>query len=139
MTRIHIINNVPERAHPYAVRFFECLQFLQNHPEQRQLQMTADFQRYQEVSTNLEMLHFGAYSAYCAGEYEAAWNWYIQMPWEQKEFRNEEAFQLMVQLFQKKPNVSVMISILRRVMKNESLIGKQEIRNTISAILALFK
>lgn len=139
MTRIHIINNVPERAHPYAVRFFECLQFLQNHPEQRQLQMTADFQRYQEVSTNLEMLHFGAYSAYCAGEYEAAWNWYMQMPWEQKEFRNEEAFQLMVQLFQKKPNVSVMISILRRVMKNESLIGKQEIRNTISAILALFK
>lgn len=136
MVRIHIINNLPGRAYPYAIRFFECVQFLQNYPEQKQLQMTVDYQRYQEVSVTLEMLHFGAYSAYHAKEYEAAWSWYVQMPWEQKEFQNEEAFYLMVQLFQESRNVTAMIGILKRIMKNETLIGKQEIRNTISAILA---
>ena len=139
MTRIHIINNLPERAYPYTTRYFDCIRFLQSYPEQKQLQMTADFQRYQEVSAYLEMLHFGAYSAWRAKEYETAWIWYTQMPWEQKEFQNEEAFFLMIQLFQENKNVTAMINILKRVIKNETLIGKQEIRNIISTILASLK
>ena len=139
MVRIHIINNLPEKAYSYAAKYFDTLQFLQSHPEQKQLQMTADYQRYHETSVVLEMLNFGAYSAYHAKEYEMAWNWYSKMPWENKAFQNEEAFYLMVQLFQKNRNATMMIGILKRVMKNETLIGKQEIRNTISAILATLK
>lgn len=139
MVRIHIINNLPERAYSYAVNYFETFFFLETHPEQKQLQMTADFQRYQETSAYLDMLHFGAYSARQKKEYETAWKWYAQMPWEQNAFQNEEAFYLMVQLYQENPRVAEIIGIFKRIMKNETLISKQEIRNTISAILASLK
>lgn len=139
MARIHMINNKPEKAYPYAVMYFKTLQFLKENPELRQIQMAADFQRYQEMDSYLEMLHFGAYSAYHVQAYQEAWQWYMKMPWEQKEFQNAEAFFLMVQLYQNNRNISNVVGIIKRVMKNETLIGNQKVRNTISAILASIK
>ncbi len=139
MVRIHLINNVPEKAYPYAVKYFKTLRFLQEHPEQKQLQMTADFSRYQNRAAYLEMLHFGAYSAWRAKAYEDAWSWYMELPWESNEFPAEEAFQFMIQLFQEMPSAKGFITVAAKVMKNKSLISKPYIRNTISEILGLLK
>lgn len=139
MIRIHLINNNPERAYPYAMRYFKTLTFLQDHPEQRQLQMTADFSRYQNRASYLEMMHFGAYSAWRAKAYENSWSWYMELPWEGNEFPAEEAFQFMIQLFQEKPSAKGFITVAAKVMKNESLISKPYIRNTITEILGLLK
>lgn len=136
MVRIHIINNAPEKAYVYAEKFFHTRQFLKEHPEIKQRQMTADFQRYQEESVYLEMLHFGAYSAWQAKGYKAAWQWYSQMPWEQGTFQNTEAFFLMIRLFRENPAVTEILDIFKRIVKNEELIQKTEVRTRISEILA---
>ena len=139
MVRLCLINNQPECAYPYAVTYFETLQYLMENKEIQQIQMAADSYRYQAREARLEMLHFGAYSAWKAGEYAAAWDLYRQMPWEDESFQNEEAFQLMLGLFQEHADVRTMLDILKRVMKNHSLMQLATVRKSIGDILALLK
>lgn len=135
MVRICIINNEPERAYPYAVNYFQTLQMLYENEALQQEQMTADFVRYQNENAYMEMLHFGAYCAWKAKQYAVAWNWYESMPWEEPAFGNEEAFQFLVQLFLETGEKERMLSVIKRVMKNQSLIGKPNVKAGVSFVL----
>ena len=64
MTRICLIKEMPERAIPYIQSYFETLEYLQQHPKEQQLQMTADFARYQTKEACLEMGRFNSYCNY---------------------------------------------------------------------------
>ena len=139
MVRLCLLNNCPEKAYPYAKKYFTTLQFLKENERERQLQMAADSFRYQTEEAYLEMLHFGAYGAWRAGAYADAWDWYQKMPWEEETFQNEEAFQLMLGLFQEQGNVRALLDILKRVMKNQSLMQIAAVRKSISDVLAMLK
>ena len=135
MVRICLIKEQPEKAYPYAVTYFQLLQLLYENEELRQEQMTADFKRYQSENTYLEMLHFGAYSAWKAKQYTVAWNWYESMQWEEAEFKNEEAFLFAVQLFSETREIARMLAIIKRVMKNVSLITQPNVKAQVSFVL----
>lgn len=82
MTRLHILENQYNQAYPYIRQYFETLQFLQLHPEEAQLQMTADFARYQAQNVIDEMTEFGGFCAWAAEDYTEAWKYYMKMPLE---------------------------------------------------------
>lgn len=135
LVRICLINNKPQLAYPYAVRYFQSLQILWENKELQQKQMIADFKRYQTEEAYLEMLHFGAYSAWKAKQYTVAWNWYECMPWEEPQYKNEEAFHFMVQLFLETREKARVIALIKRVMKNATMINQSNIKNEISLVL----
>lgn len=135
MVRICIIQDEPERAYPYAVNYFQTLQLLYENEVLRQEQMTADFMRYQDEKAYMEMLHFGAYCAWQAKQYGVAWNWYESMPWEDVAFQNEEAFSFMVQLFLDTRETERMLALVKRIMKNQALIGIPNVKAGISFVL----
>ena len=139
MVRLCLINNQPETAYLYVVKYFETLQYLEENKEIQQIQMAADSYRYQAQEAQLEMLHFGAYSAWKAKEYTVAWDLYRQMPWENAAFQNEEAFQLMLGLFQEHADVRKLLDILKRIMKNQSMMQIASVRKSIGDVLALMK
>lgn len=139
MVRICLLNNEPEKAVPYAINYFRTVHELYDNEELQQEQMIADFKRYQTTEAYLEMLNFGAYSAWKAKEYSVAWNWYECMPWEDSEFQNEEAFQFVVQLFLETREVVKMLAIVKRVMKNQSLISRANMKAGVSLVLSEMK
>lgn len=139
MVRLCLLNDCPEKAYPHAKKYFETFQFLKKNERERQLQMAADSYRYQTEEAFCEMLHFGAYGAWRAGAYADAWSWYQAMPWEEEQFQNEEAFQLMLGLFQEQADVRTLVDILKRVMKNQSLMQIVAVRKSISNVLAMLK
>ena len=101
--------------------------------------MTADFVRYQDKKAYLEMLHYGAYSAWQAGQYAMAWNWYECMPWEKSDFQNEEAFLFILQLFLETRAKEPMLSIVKRIMQNREFVSKPTIMSGISTVLSEMK
>lgn len=135
MVRICLIKNTPKTAFPYALRYFQTLQSLYENTDLQQEQMLADFKRYQTEEAYLEMLHFGAYSAWQAKEYSTAWSWYECMPWEEIGFQNEEAFRFVVQLFLETKERNRMLNLVKRVMKNTSLTNFPAVREGIAFIL----
>lgn len=135
LVRIHILCGELAEAHPYAVRYFELLDWLRENPEQQQLQMTADFLRYQNDAGCLEMLHFGAYCAWHAKQYADAWKWYQEMPWEIDFGKNEEAFGFMVSLSRENVDVQKLLHILKRIMKNKTMMAKEGIKNNVALVL----
>lgn len=135
MVRICLLNNAPEKAFPYAVNYFRTVHELYDNETLQQEQMCADFIRYQTPETYLEMLHFGAYSAWKAKEYSIAWNWYECMPWENGNFQNEEAFQFVVQLFLETREDKKMLALAKRVMKNTAWIRQPNVQAGISLVL----
>ncbi len=139
MVRIHLIKKTVKRAYLYAITYFEAIQILKNNAELQQLQMTADFQRYQTEQAYLEMLHFGAYSACLAGVYTRAWNWYVEMPWENNNFCNEDGFDFILELFRVNPDMAKFKNIMGRIMKNSSMMKKPVIRKKIATVLSNIK
>ena len=135
MVRICLLNNAPEKAFPYAVNYFRTVHELYDNEMLQQEQMIADFKRYQTSEAYLEMLHFGAYSAWKAKEYSIAWNWYECMPWENGNFQNEEAFQFVVQLFLETREDKKMLALAKRVMKNTAWIRQPNVQAGISLVL----
>ncbi len=139
MVRIYILNGNPAGAYPYAVKYFETILWLQEHPDERQLQMTADFQRYQSDAGLQEMLRFGAYCAMNAGEYDAAWLWYSWMPWESESFDDEEAFQFMLELAAVNLDMVRLVNILKRILKNKTMMKNSMVKNRIAGVLQQLK
>lgn len=135
IVRICLIKEKPEVAYPYAVRYFQAVQMLYENDRLQQEQMIADSMRYQDTKSYLEMLHFGAYSAWKANQHATAWNWYECMPWEKCDFRNEEAFLFAAQLFWETGAKEPMLNIIKRIMQNRSFISKSTIRAEISMVL----
>lgn len=135
MVRIHLLKNTPEQAYPYAVKYFNTYQFLKKHSEIQQLQMTADFHRYQTMQTYQEMLHFGGFSACQAGAYQDAWEWYEQLPWEQNGFCNEEAWRIILDLCNTCPDERKILNILKRIMKNPAMIQIGWVKRSVSEVL----
>lgn len=135
LVRICLIKGKPELAYPYAMHYFQTIQKLFDNEDMQQEQMIADFKRYQATETYLEMLHFGAYSAWKAARYATAWNWYECMPWEEQDFQNEEAFGFVVQLFLETGAKEPMLSITKRVMKNREFISRTNVMTGVKMIL----
>ena len=139
MVRIHLIKDTIQKAYLYAMKYFEALQILKDNPEKQQVQMAVDFQRYQTEEAYWEMLHFGAYSACIAGVYQKAWDWYLEMPWEDIRFYNEEDFVFILELFRANPNMKNLKNIVNRVVKNSSMMKKDSIRKKMGEILSNIK
>ncbi len=139
MVRLCLLHNLPEKAYPFAVTYFETYRILMENKELQQKQMSADSYRYQSDESYLEMLHFGAYSAWKAGAYEAAWQWYHFMPWEQEDFENEEAFQMMLGLVQEYTDIRTLLDILRRLLKNNRMMQKETVRKSVSELLSMLR
>ena len=139
MTRISILKDEPERGYPYAKKYFETLAYLQKNPTEQQLQMTADFSRYQTTSAYLEMLHFGAYCACKAKACEDAWSWYDAMPWETAGYSNAEGFSFAMQMYRENPNQKALLGMVKRLMKNSNEVQKDTIKNMLSEALDMIK
>ena len=139
LVRIHILSGEIAGAYPYAVRYFDLLDWLEQNPEQQQLQMTADFLRYQNKTGYLEMLHFCAYCAWQAKEYDSAWNWYQAMPWEENFGYNEEDFGFLLCLAQEKLDAGKLLHILKRILGNTSMMQNAGIRTRVAGVLQSLK
>lgn len=139
MTRISILKDEPESGYEYAKRYLESLMYLQQNPEKQQLQMTADFARYQTTSAYLEMLHFGAYCALKAKAYRDAWEWYETMPWETAGYSNAEGFSFALQLYRENPNQKALLGMVKRLMKNQSEVVKETSKKMLSEALDMVK
>ena len=139
MMRIHLLKQTGEKAYIYAMKYFEKLDILRKNQELQQLQMTADFGRYQTKEAYLEVLHFGAYSASIAGVYKKAWEWYLEMPWEDNSFCNEEDFLFIIELFRANPNMTNLKNILNRVVKNTSMMQIDSVRKKMKEIISNVK
>ena len=59
--------------------------------------------------------------------------------WENAEPSKEEAFQKVLELLQKQPDIPRIVGILKRVMKNPAMIQKAWVRNAMGDILAALK
>ena len=118
LTKINILQKNYVKAYEFVLQYFETLLFLREHKEEQQLQMVADFYRYQSQEAYLEMLHFAAYCAWQAGKYEDAWFFFQELPWEQEGYSNTEALWFAVNMSAEYPKVQVFYAILQRIMKN---------------------
>lgn len=139
MTRSYILKNRPEKAVNYAKRYFETYQYLQDNPETAQLQMTADFARYQTKECYREMLHFGAYCAINAEEYDFAWQWFLQMPWEETGYINVEAMEFAVGLYWKDARKENLLNIVKRIMQNKENLKVKELQVKTARLLDIAK
>lgn len=139
MARLYLLSGEPTKAYPYVSAYFAMLEYLQQNKKQQQLQMMADFYRYQSREGQLEMLHFGAYCASMAGEYETAWKWYKAIPWEDRGYDSEEDFLFLVELAKVYIKPEVMLDILKRIVKNDVMIMKPHIRSKVSELLTIIK
>ncbi len=139
MTRICILKDEPEKGHPYVKKYFETLACLQQNQQTQQLQMTADFSRYQTNGAYFEMLHFGAYCAFKAKAYKDAWDWYEAMPWEAEGYSNQESFAFAMQLYRENPNQKVLLGMVKRLMKNSSEVQKEAVKKALSEALDMIK
>jgi len=137
MTRICILKDEPERGVAYAKRYFETYAYLQQNPQVKQKQMTADFARYQSTEAYLELLHFGAYCAYKGKVYDVAWEWYSAMPWETPGYTNQEGFGFVLQMYRENPKKEQLKAIVERIMKNPREMNKEDVRNQLSHALSL--
>ena len=118
LTRINILSKNYVKAYPFVVQYFETLSYLREHPEEQQLQMAADFYRYQSQESYLEMLHFAAYCAWQSKQYEDAWFFFLELPWEQEGYSNTEALWFATTMAAEYPNAPAYYNIIQRVMKN---------------------
>ena len=139
LVRIHILCGEHAAAYPYAVRYFELLDWLTKYPEQQQLQMTADFLRYQNDAGCLEMLHFGAYCAWQAKKYEDAWSWYRTMPWETDFGKNTEAFSFLLGLANERLDAEKIVDIIKRILKNQKMMADAGIKDKVAEVLQSLK
>lgn len=139
LVRIHTICGEYAQAYPYAVKYFQLLEYLRKNARERERQSAVDFYRYQNREGYLEMLHFGAYSAWQAGEYGTAWQWYMDMPWEDAGFENEEAFDLLLGMANENLNKQALVDIVKRIMKNTTLMQRESVRNKLAMTLQVLK
>lgn len=121
MTRILLLQEENKRAYPYAKRYFELEDVLREQKEKAELQQTADLATYRSRGTYLEMLDFAAFSAWQSGEYEAAWQYYERMPWEENGYENGDGLWKVFALSEEQPKAEALYSILQRCVKNESM------------------
>ena len=137
MTRICLLQGKYAEAYPYAEQYMKTASFLSENKEAAQLQMSADFARYREESYYLEMLHYTAFCAWKAKKYDAAWKYYQSMPWESKEYQNEEAMQHMHALAAETRNKQMLLDILNRIKgSKETGAEKNEILVTVSLLVS---
>ena len=139
ITRLCIINNQPQKAMPYAKQYFVTYRYLQENKEPQQLQMIADFARYQTKECYKEMLHFGAYCATCAKEYDLAWQWFVEMPWEETGYINLDAMEYAIGLFWQDARKEELLSIAKRVMKNKENMKIKELQAKAARVIDIVK
>jgi len=118
MTRIFLLAKNYTKAYAFVLQYFETLSFLRENPEEQQLQMVADFYRYQSQEGYLEMLHFAGYCAWQTKQFEDAWFFFMELPWEQEGYQNTEALWFAINLTAEYPNPPAFYNIIQRVMKN---------------------
>lgn len=118
MTRIYLLAKNYTKAYAFVLQYFETLSFLRENPEEQQLQMAADFFRYQSSEGYQEMLHFAGYCAWQTKQYEDAWFFFMELPWEQEGYQNTEALWFAINLTAEYPNAPAFYNIIQRVMKN---------------------
>ena len=137
MVRICLLQGKYTEAYPYAEQYMKTAKFLSENKEAAQLQMSADFARYREESYYLEMLHYTAFCAWKAKDYGAAWMYYQSMPWENKEYQNEEALQHMYALATETGNSQPLLKILSRIKESkETDVEEKEILVTVSLLVS---
>lgn len=134
MTRILLLQGEYASAHPYAERYLAIADWLKKNRELAQLQMTADFARYLEDAYYLEQLHYAAFCAWKAKKYDAAWEHYEALPWENPEYQNEEGLQHMYALAQETGNKERLIKMLTCLKKNQE--EDKEILVTVSLLVS---
>ena len=118
LTRIYLLAKNYTKAYGFVLQYFETLSFLRENPEEQQLQMVADFYRYQSQEGYLEMLHFAGYCAWQTKQFEDAWFFFMELPWEQEGYQNTEALWFAINLTAEYPNPPAFYNIIQRVMKN---------------------
>ena len=131
MTRIALIKEMPERACEYVARYFEKYQWLKENPKKQQLQMCGDSGRYLIRPSYLEMLHFGAYCAWKAKDYENAWELFSELPWEDESYQNAEGMEFLWCLYQEAQQNDRMKKIVERLKKNKNVMRIKKFQNKI--------
>lgn len=64
------------------------------------------------------MLHFAGYCAWQTKQFEDAWFFFMELPWEQEGYQNTEALWFAINLTAEYPNPPAFYNIIQRVMKN---------------------
>lgn len=121
LIRIFIIQKNYVKAYSFVVQYIELLQYLQEHPEEQQLQMAADFARYQTGESYLEIMQFGGYVAWQIKAYEDAWFFFTELPWEQEGYQYTDGLWFVINLYAEMPDAQALYQIIQRVMKNGAM------------------
>lgn len=121
MTRICLLREENKKAHAYAERYFELDDFLKEHKETARQQNIADFAKYSSREMYLEMLNFGAFAAWQAKNYEAAWKRFLLMPWDEEGYENKEGLWRVLALYKEHREEESLRAILERCRKQETM------------------
>lgn len=112
LTRTYILQGEYTKAYPYAKRFFELVDVVAKGD------IPKEFEKYQDGSCEAEMLPLAAFCAWQAKEYEAAWQYYEAMHWENIGDSAEDSMWKLFAMAEEYTEEETLFRLIQRFMEN---------------------